>query len=129
MKDFLPGERVICNADYSEHYSKEGTLTQEWCEYGDHVWGVNFDDGTYAEIGYDGLEYVEDPYEYNIEGTDLVTGKTKLWRETWEPKPDWLKSRVDPRNEYDDRLRNAGGSPEYTRRLVKRRKAGRIEDV
>jgi len=85
--------------------------------------------GYVAELENNQVESEEDDYEYNIEGTDLVTGETRLWRKTWEPKPDWLRKKVDERNAYDDKLRNAGGSPEYTRRLVKRRKAGKVQGV
>jgi hypothetical protein len=70
-------------------------------------------------------------YEYNIETLDLVTGHTHMWRERWEHDTEWLQRKLDERHAYDRKLLNipGGGPVEYTHRLVKRRKAGRIEDV
>jgi len=72
-----------------------------------------------------------DEYEYNIETLDLVTGHTHIWRERWEADTEWLQRKLDERNAYDRKLLNipGGGPLEYTHRLVKRRKAGGIEDV
>lgn len=73
---------------------------------------------------------VEDPYEYNVETTDLITGHTHMLRTLWEPDTEWLERKKQVLDDNDRALLNAGGGAlEYTRRLVKRRKAGRIEDV
>lgn len=81
-------------------------------------------------VDIDDVRPAEDPYEYNIETTDLITGHTSLFKSTvWEPDTEWLERKKEALDEYDKRLLNAGGELEYTRRLVKRRKAGRIEDV
>ena len=69
-------------------------------------------------------------YEYNIETTDLITGHTHLLRTLWESDTDWLERKKEVLDDNDRALLNAGGGAlEYTRRLVKRRKAGGIEDV
>lgn len=86
-----------------------------------------------ADLAVDAImEHVgEVEYEYNIECLDLVTGHTSLWRTSWEPNTDWLQKKLDGRKEYDQKLLNVpnGGPLEYSYRLVKRRKAGRIENV
>lgn len=120
MKYFLPGDRVICTADHSEHHSKEGVLTQEWCEYGDHVWGVNFDDGSYAELRYDYLEYVEDPYEYAIQRVSKDgQEEARIIGSFWNDRKEVNQSLLNLTSE----------TVEY--KLVKRRRAGEvvIEDV
>lgn len=72
----------------------------------------------------------EDPYEYNIEITDLITGHTHMLRDLWEPKTDWLERKVAMMDEDDRALLDAGDEPlEFTHKLVKRRKVGKVEDV
>lgn len=69
-------------------------------------------------------------YEYNIETTDLITGKVRFNRDTWEPKADWLKRKLAEAEAYDRKLLNIGkGGLEYKRRLVKRVVAGQVEDA
>lgn len=129
MSKFEVGQEVLFDVGYN--YGMKGVVVDphyqvsqsDWPEvvvqYGERRLFVDIDD----------VRPAVDPYEYNIEGTDVVTGKTHIWRTTWEPTPDWLRGEVEKRDAYDRQLRNAGGSPEYTRRLVKRRKAGPVEDV
>jgi len=81
-----------------------------------------------AEEVLDAMES-EAAWEYNIETTDLITGHTSLLRALWEPDTDWLERKMKTLADYDAQLLNAGGELEYTRRLVKRRKAGKVEDV
>lgn len=59
-------------------------------------------------------------YEYNIEVTDKVTGKSHLYRDLWEPVTGWLERK---KPELD------GYSAQFTHRMVKRRKAGPIQDA
>lgn len=72
------------------------------------------------------FEESEDPYEYNIERTSGVTGKTYLYFGL----DGWDDNRKSVKQEFDELL-----VAESTRlmnnkyRFVKRRKAGRIEDV
>jgi hypothetical protein len=85
----------------------------------------------YELMHWDETPVFEDPYEYNIETLDLVTGHTHLWRQLWEPNTEWLQRKLDERKAYDRKLLNApnGGPLEYENKLVKRRKPGRVEDV
>lgn len=74
-----------------------------------------------------GIKTPKVEYEYNIETTDLITGKVRFNRDTWEPNTDWLKRKLAEAEAYDRKLLNAGGGLEYKRRLVKRVKAGQVE--
>lgn len=67
-------------------------------------------------------EALADEYEYNIQATDLDDGEKWLYRETWEPDTGWLERKLEELNEYAEEM-------EHTYTLVKRRRAGRIEDV
>lgn len=76
-----------------------------------------------------GIEEPEVEYEYNIETTDLITGKVRFTHAMWEPTTDWLEGKLAEAEAYDRKLLNAGGGLEYSRRLVKRAKAGKVEGV
>lgn len=130
--EMFKGDRV----EYVYEEGVFGTVVYTFCDYGEHRVAVTWDDEeAKAEIGYEMYEsavlLVEDPYEYNIESTDLVTEKTHLYRGIWEPDTEWLQRELDERNAYDRKLLNipGGGPLEYSRKLVKRRKAGEVEDA
>lgn len=76
-----------------------------------------------------GIKTPKVEYEYNIEHTDLMTGRVWLHSAMWEPNPDWLKRKLEERDDYDRKLLNIprGGGLEYSRRLVKRVVAGPVE--
>lgn len=130
MAKFSKGDKV--RAFKGVHEGLAGVVADPWWQISQSDWPlVKFlkEDGTYDFVDEDYMELAEDPYEYNIEGTDLITGKVHLWRELWEPNTDWLKRKLEERDDYDRKLLNAGGTLEYSRRMVKRRKAGEIEDA
>jgi len=133
MGKFNEGDKVrILKGSGSAHEGKVGTVADPHWQISQSDWPlvkIDVGDGKYAFPDEDYCELAEDPYEYNIEYTDERTGKSHLHRQTWEPDTEWLKRKVEDAEAYDRKLLNAGGSLEYSRRLVKRRKAGEIEDA
>lgn len=125
------GDRV----EYVYEKGVHGTVDYTFCDYGEHRVAVKWgDEEARAEIGYEIYEstvmLVEDPYEYNIETTDLITDHAHILRTLWEPNTEWLERKKKALDDNDRALLNAGGGAlEYTRRIVKRRKAGKVEDV
>ncbi len=63
----------------------------------------------------------EDEYEYNIETTDDEGEKT-IYYQWWEPHTDWLKRQLAELIQWDK-----DADTGYSRRMVKRRKAGPTE--
>lgn len=101
-----------------------GTVQGYVCEYGDHYVGVKFDSRrNTSELHEDYLEAVEDPYEYGIQ-TILADGTVLKVNEY-----DWHSQDMAEKVRESRLERWSWMGSKNTAKLVKRRKAGQIEDV
>lgn len=124
MSKFNTGELVVFST--GPHAGRKGIVTNPWWQISQSDWPeveVQFTDGGFGYGKDEDIELVEDRYEY---ATQKFYGKTP--RTIHEDE--WTTEEV-ARGRF-----NATSSPgvdptwgAYTVRLVKRRKAGRIEDV
>lgn len=123
MAKFNKGDKV--RVFKGIHEGTTGVVADPWWQVSQSDWPrVEFTtgDGMYFYADEDEMELTEDPYEYNVEYTDLITGTVWLYRSLWEPNADWLKKKMAEAEANVHKL-------DYTSRLVKRRKAGPVEDA
>ena len=122
----------LSTGDFSEHFpatGTEGTAGMSFCEYGDyHGVTVLFDDGRNIDVNEAYLESVEDPYEYNVERTSLEHGTSYLQFDKWLDK-EVAVDQFDGFVEAEDIHEEESGFRYATYKMVKRRKAGPVEDV
>lgn len=115
------GDRVV----YVYEEGVYGTVVYPFCDYGEHRVAVKWDDEeAMAEIGYEMYEtavlLVEDPYEYGVQlSSSHGPGRIR--------KDDWMVLE-DAQNELEA-FEGDDGHDLLTYKLVKRRKAGKVEDV
>lgn len=64
----------------------------------------------------------ETGYEYNIQATDTDDGETWIYWESWQSVTEWLEGLLEVLNETAE---EAG----QTYKMVKRRKAGKVEEL
>jgi hypothetical protein len=106
------------------HAGLSGVVTDPWWQLSQSDWPcVEFlkDDGTYTYADEDDMELTEDPYEYAVMQTRVSNGEDLVKRLVWGT----LKEAQD-----DFGLMNRPSAvPVFTYRIVKRRKAGEIEDA
>lgn len=133
MSKFEKGTRVrfivdLSTGDFSEHFpatGTEGTAGMSFCEYGDyHGVTVLFDDGRNIDVNEAYLEAVEDPYEYIVQ-------TSRAGKDEFLSAYSWKSSLEEVEDDYK-RIADAFvrlGYKHYTARIVKRRKAGPVEDV
>lgn len=62
-------------------------------------------------------------YEYNIQATDTHDGETWIYWASWERDTEWLTGLLERLNELDE---DESGC---TYKIVKRRKAGKVEEL
>lgn len=62
-------------------------------------------------------------YEYNIQATDTDDGETWIYWASWQPDTEWLTGLLERLNEID------GDGSGHTYKIVKRRKAGEVEEA
>jgi hypothetical protein len=120
MNKFEIGDRVRV-----EKKGKEGVVVDYFCDYvvGDHQVQVQLDGERIAlSYGEENVTYVgPDKYEYGVLQTRVSSGEDLVDRLVWGT----LKEAQD-----DFGLMNRPSAvPVFTYRIVKRRKAGNIEDV
>lgn len=122
METFTKGERVkFVEKGFEEKgwTDREGTITDHFCEYGEHRVGVLFDgEDVIRELSEEYFEHLEDPYEYAIERTIVGgPGRPLIVGDHWSSRAEVNMSLL---NLNTDRT---------TYRCVRRRKAGAIEVV
>lgn len=110
----------------------EGVIEYTFCEYGDHRVCVMFEDGDRLELDEGNVEYLgPDKYEYSVQfqcGDSAHGGWMSILDHDWMTKKSaegWL-SNYEAANKV--MIRNS--QQEFSAaRLVKRRKAGKVEQV
>ena len=137
MSEFEKGTRVrfiedLSMGDFSTYFpakGTEGTAEDSFCEYGDyHGVTVLFDDGKHIDVAESYLEHVEDPYEYNVERTSLEHGSSYLQFDRWLDR-ETAADQYFGYCEAEDIHEEEAGFRFATYKLVKRRKAGPVEDA
>ena len=133
MSEFEKGTRVRFiedlsmgdSRDYFPAKGTEGIAEGSFCEYGDyHGVTVLFDDGRHIDVKEDYLEHVEDPYEYAIQRSgDRGDTVGEISEYAWSCR----KTAENVLEATLHRWKIYG--VDKTAKMVKRRKAGRIEDV
>lgn len=82
----------------------------------------------YELLGWDETPVVEDPYEYNVERTSLEYGTSHLQFDPWLSREETVEH-FDGFVEAEDIHEEEEGFRFATYKMVKRRKAGPVEDV
>jgi hypothetical protein len=131
MVELEAGDKVTILV--GKHAGKTGVVKYPFCDYGDHMLSVDLLDGTNIDVYDDegsSVEYIgEDKYEYGIQEVNRKTGGVH------DPVTDDWMTREDAETTLLERLyaveiyEESSGPALYAPRLVKRRKAGRIEIV
>lgn len=103
-----------------------GTINCHFCEYGEHMVGIDFDNGKYKELNESVVQKVlTDHYEYTVTAT--IGDHTYFWY-AWgtlsEAEDSFLHLMyLEEQNSFIE------GRESATYKLVKRRKAGKVENV
>jgi hypothetical protein len=122
VSEFKEGDKVRVVKGVQK--GKSGVVTNPHWQISQSDWPLVLftdEDGNHCSSDEDSLELAEDPYEYGVLQTRVSTGEDLVNRMVWGT----LEEAQD-----DFKLMNRPSVvPVFTYRIVKRRKAGRIENV
>lgn len=129
MCDIEKGDKVRVLASMN-HDGEEGIIEYTFDDYGTPSVCVKFEDGGSVELMEESVEYIGlDKYEYAVQSVVRSTGRG------FEPEGDDWMDKEDAENVFLETLETnfqyekTHGPLQCSYRLVKRRKAGRVEPV
>lgn len=129
----MKGERVkFVEKGYEEEgwTGREGTVTDHFCDYGEHRVGVRFDgEDRVRELRDESFEHLEDPYEYAVKRTSTKhIGADFILGDCWETRAE-REDAMARQNVICDEWEKQYGSRPSIYSLVRRLKPGKIEEV
>jgi hypothetical protein len=130
LADIEVGDKVWVILEGITETGKTGVVVNDFCEYGDHGVEIKFDDGSpNREFSLYSVEYIgPDKYEYACQlvkaNGDVLPISDREWVSLVI-----AEVQVEQETQDNNRYQEKYGKNGITFRLVKRRKAGKVEVV